>query len=155
MLGAAHGMPWLGVIVVPIVLVIHVVPSPNRKGEVLLVLSAGAMGFIIDTLLVSADIFTPILYLLPSPFSPPWMVMLWVNFATTINVSLQKLHGHYLLAAVLGSIGGPAAYYGGAKLGATTALPGTSDLILLSVVWAVAVPVLFWIAARMNEKYKA
>ncbi len=144
-------MPWLGVIVVLIVVVIHVVLSQNRKGEVMLALSAGAIGFIIDTLLVSADIFTPILYLFPSPFSPPWMIMLWVNFATTINVSLQKLHGHYLLSAVLGSIGGPAAYYGGAKLGATTALPGTSELILLSVVWAAAVPVLFWIAARINK----
>ncbi len=146
-------MPWLGVIVVPIVLMIHVVLSPNRKGELMLVLSAGAMGFIIDTLLVSADIFTPILYLLPSPFSPPWMIVLWVNFATTINVSLQKLHGHYLLSAVLGSVGGPAAYYSGAKLGATTAIPGTSDMLVLSVAWAVAVPVLFWIADRMNRTF--
>ena len=78
MLGPGYGMPWLGVIVVPIVLVIHVVLSPTRKAEVVLILSAGAMGFLIDTMLVSAGIFSPVLYLFPYPFSPPWMIMLWM-----------------------------------------------------------------------------
>ena len=153
MLGPGYGMPWLGVIVVPIVLVFHVVLSPSRKAEVVLILSAGAMGFCIDTMLVSAGIFSPVLYLFPYPFSPPWMIMLWMNLATTLNVSLQKLHGRYLLSAVLGAIGGPAAYYSGAKLGATTAVPGTSDILVLSAAWAVAIPVLFWIADRMNKTF--
>jgi tetrahydromethanopterin S-methyltransferase subunit D len=146
-------MPWLGVIAVPVVLVIHVALSPDRKAEVILILSAGALGFVIDTGLIVTGIFTPILYLFPYPFSPPWMVLLWMIFSTAINVSLQKLHGHYLLSAVLGSVGGPAAYYSGAKLGATTAIPGTSDMLILAVAWAVAVPALFWNAGRINEKY--
>jgi hypothetical protein len=135
--------------------VIHVVLSPYRKAEITLLLSAGALGFCVDSLLIYTGVFTPILYLFPFPFSPPWMVMLWMNLATTLNISLQKLRGHYLLSAVLGSIGGPAAYYSGAKLGATTAIPGTSDMLVLSAAWASAVPVLFWVAARINQKYEA
>ena len=146
-------MPWLGMIVVPIVLVVHVALSPNRKAEVMLILSAGVLGFCVDTLLVYSGVFTPVAYLFPIPFSPIWMVLLWMIFSTAINVSLQKLHGHYLLSAVLGSVGGPAAYYSGAKLGATTAIPGTSDMLILAVAWALAVPVLFWIADRMNKTF--
>ncbi len=152
-LGAAHRMPWLGVIVMPIVLVLHVALSPKKKAEVKLILAAGAIGFWVDTLLVYAGVFTPVLYLFPAPFSPPWMVMLWMGFATSLNVSLNKLHGRYLLSALVGAFGGPSAYYGGAKLGATTALPGTSDLLVLAAAWAAAVPALFWIAARINKKH--
>ena len=54
------------------------------------------------------------------------MVMLWVNFAMTLNVSLGRLRGKYLLAGILGAFGGPMAYYGGAELGAMTALPNTN-----------------------------
>jgi hypothetical protein len=152
-LGAGHGIPWLGIIAVPLVLVTHFALSPNRKAEMILVLGAGAMGFCADTLLVFAGVFTPVLYLFPLPFSPPWMVLLWTNFATVLNVSLKKLHGRYLLSAVLGYIGGPAAYYSGAKLGAMTSIPDTGDLLVLAAVWAAAVPALFWIAARINKKW--
>jgi hypothetical protein len=152
-LGPGNGKPWLGIVVVPLVLLIHFTLSENRKGEVMLILTAGAMGFLIDTLLVFAGFFTPIQYLLPFPLSPPWMVLLWMNFATTLNVSLRKLHGRYLLSAVLGSVGGPAAYYSGAKLGATTVIPDTADLIVLSLVWAIAVPALYFFSAKFNLKY--
>lgn len=151
MLGAGHGMPWLGVIVVPIVLAAHLALSPKRKAEAMIILSAGALGFCIDTFLILIGVFTLAPYLLPFPFSPPWMVLLWMDFATAINVSLKKLHGRYVLSAVLGAIGGPSAYYSGAKLGATTSIPGAADLIVISVAWAAAVPLLYWIAARMNK----
>ena len=36
-----------------------------------------------DTALIAAGIFTPVHNLLPLPLSPPWLVFLWVNFATT------------------------------------------------------------------------
>ncbi len=153
MLGAGYGMPWFGVIAVPIILAFHVALSPHRKAEVLLLLSAGAAGFFIDTALVMTGVFTPVQYLLPSPLSPPWMVLLWMDFATALNVSLKKLHGRYILSAALGAVGGPSAYYSGAKLGATTSIPGATDLLILSAVWAAAVPALFWIAARINKTY--
>ena len=59
----------------------------------------------------------------------------------------------YLISGVLGSVGGPSAYYSGAKLGATTSIPGTADLIVISITWAAIVPVLYWIAGRVNKKY--
>jgi hypothetical protein len=154
-LGAGNGIPWLGIIGVPLVLVIHGALSRNRKAEVILLFTAGALGFSVDTLLIFAGVFTPVPYLFPMPLSPPWMVLLWMNFAAVLNASLRKLHGRYLLSAVLGAIGGPAAYYSGAKLGAMTSLPDTVDLFVLSAVWAAAVPLLYWLAAGINKRYAA
>jgi hypothetical protein len=152
-LGAGNEMPWLGLIVMPIVLLIHVLLSSERKAEITFIALAGFIGFWVDTLLVFAGVFTPIQYLLPKPLSPPWMVALWMGFATSMNVSLKKLHGRYPLLALLGAFGGPVAYYGGAKLGATVVIPGIADLLVLGVTWATAVPSLFFIAWRINRKY--
>ncbi len=154
-LGAGNDMPWLGLIVVPIVLLIHVLLSSQRKAEISFIALAGFIGFWVDTLLVYAGVFTPVQYLSPEPFSPPWMVALWMGFATSINVSLKKLHGRYSLSALLGAFGGPSAYYGGAKLGAMISIPGAIDLLVLAVTWAAAVPVLFFIASGINKNYSA
>ena len=109
--------------------------------------------FLFDTILVAAGVFSPIQYLLPAPFSPPWMVMLWINFATTLNVSLGSLRDKYILAGILGAAGGPAAYYSGATLGAMTALPGAGDLAVLAIAWAAAVPLLCRMANLINDRF--
>ena len=153
-LGAAHGMPWLGVVVVLLTLALHLALSPYWRPEFFLAVAAAIMGFLFDTALVSAGVFSPVFYLLPSPFSPLWMVMLWVNFATTLNVSLGGLRGKYTLEAILGATGGPIAYYSGAKLGAMTAIPAATELMILGLAWAAAVPALFLIAVHINRQFK-
>ncbi len=154
-LGAGNDMPWLGLVVMSLVLSIHIIISPHKKAEVFFIVLAGFIGFWVDTLLVYSGVFTPVQYLSPEPFSPPWMVALWMGFATSINVSLKKLHGRYALSALLGAFGGPSAYYGGAKLGAMISIPGAIDLLVLAVTWAAAVPALFFIASRINKNYSA
>ena len=104
------------------------------------------LGFLFDTTLVTTGVFMPVSYILPRPFSPPWMVALWLNFAATLNVSLAWLRGNYALAAVFGAVGGPLAYYSGAKLGATEALPTTTGMLLLVVGWGLMTPLLVWLA---------
>jgi sigma54-dependent transcription regulator len=74
------------------------------------------------------------------------MVALWLNFAATLNVSLAWLRGHYALAAAFGAVGGPLAYYGGAKMGATEVLPSQGGLLVLAIGWGVMTPVLVWLA---------
>lgn len=152
-IGTGQGIPLLGMVAVPLVLVMQIALSQNKKAEIILILTAGVFGFCFDTLLVLGGIITPVPYLFPVQLSPPWMVLLWMNFAAIINSSLKQLHGRYLLSALLGSLGGPAAYYGGAQLGAMAALPDTGGLLILSVAWAAAVPLLYRIAARINRQY--
>ncbi len=140
-LGAGHGMPWLGVVVVPLVLLLNLALSRDRMQELVVALAAAAMGFVFDSALTFSDIFVPVPYVFPRPFSPLWMVMLWVNQAATLNGCMAWLRGRYLLGTIFGAIGGPLAYLGGAKLGAA-ALPSNHDLVVLGLAWAIAFPAL-------------
>ena len=153
-LGAAHGMPWLGVVAVPLALGLHLALSPDWRPELLLALGAAAVGFVADSTLIAFGVFSPVPFLFPSPFSSLWMVMLWVNLATIMNVSMSWLRGRYALGAVFGAVGGPMAYYSGAKLGAMTTVPGAGDLAVLAIVWAGAVPLLYRAAANIDARYR-
>jgi len=150
-LGAAHGMPWLGVVVVPAALALHLALSPNWRPELLLALFAAVTGFVFDSALIAAGAFSPGPYFFPTPFSSLWMVMLWVNLAATMNVSMGWLRGRYALAAVFGAIGGPVAYYSGAKLGAMTRLPDWGNLVTIGMAWAAVLPLLYWIARQIEK----
>jgi hypothetical protein len=152
-LGAAHGMPWLSVIAVPLALVLHLALSPNWRPEILLALTAAVTGFIIDSLLIAAGAFSPIPYVFPAPFSSLWMVMLWVNLAATMNVSMGWLRSRYALAALFGAIGGPIAYYSGAKLGAMTRLPDAGGLVGIGIAWAVALPLLYGLMDLLYARF--
>jgi len=61
-------------------------------------------------------------------------------------VSLGWLRDRYLLATLFGAIGGPLAYYSGAKLGATETLPTTGGLLILALGWGVMTPLLVRVA---------
>jgi hypothetical protein len=151
-LGAARGIMWLGPAVVFLLFLLHLAIAPGRSRELrLAVVSAGA-GFAVDTALIAIGIFTPVHKLLPLPLSPPWLVFLWVNFATTLNICLKRLHGHPVLSALLGAIGGPAAYYSGARLGAIQLHDHMGfSLAVLAVVWGIAVPGMFRISSAIPD----
>jgi len=151
-LGAARGMLWLGPLAMVPVLAVHLALQENRQGEIKLLLAAGALGFLFDTAFVAGGVFTPLQHLLPRPFSPPWMVCLWLNFAATLNVSMAWLRGRYLLAALFGAIGGPLAYYSGAKLGATEALPTSTGMLLLALGWGLMTPLLVRLAQTLSHR---
>jgi hypothetical protein len=72
--------------------------------------------------------------------APAWITALWVNFATTLHFALRWLADRPWLAAVLGAIAGPLAYYAAAGLGAAELPHGGLSLVALAIVWGVAVP---------------
>ena len=152
-LGAAHGMPWLGVIAIPLALALHLALSPVWRPELLLALAAAGTGFAFDSILVAAGSFSPIPYVFPAPFSSLWMVMLWVNLATTMNVSMGWLRSRYALASIFGAVGGPMAYFSGAKLGAMTRLPDAGGLVGIGIAWAVALPLLYGLMDLLYARY--
>ena len=151
-LGAAKGVLWLGPLAMLPTLAVHLALQEDRRGEVKLLLAAGVLGFIFDTAFVAGGVFTPLQHLLPRPFSPPWMICLWLNFAATLNVSMAWLRGRYLLAMLFGAVGGPLAYYSGARLGATEALPTSTGILLLAIGWGAMTPLLVWLALRFSNK---
>jgi hypothetical protein len=150
-LGAAYGYSWLGPVTVTMVLAWHLSQSPRRFVEVIVALATGAFGFLFDSALIALGDLSPVRDWMPAPLSPLWMIFLWVNFATLLNVSLQWLQGRYLLAALFGAVGGPVAYYAGAQMGATRETLSNESILVLSVAWSGAVPAVFFIAKVIDK----
>ncbi len=150
-LGAASGTPWLGPLVALPVLGWHLA-SARRRGPVLgLLLLAGLVGLGLDSLLIRAGLLTFREGIWAEGAAPYWMVVLWMLFASTLNVGLRRLHGRLLLAAVLGAIGGPLAYRAGVALGAAEATePRWLTDLAVALAYALATPLLVGLARRLD-----
>jgi Protein of unknown function (DUF2878) len=142
-LGAARGRLWIGPVVAGALLLVHLASTPARGREGRLILLAGLFGFAVDTSQASAGLFAFTGTSAAPWLCPPWMVALWMLFASTLNGSMSWLAGRYGIGAVLGAICGPASYLAGARLGAID-LPGPRlwSLVGISAAWAFAMPAL-------------
>ncbi|MFA9460991.1 DUF2878 domain-containing protein [Thiohalorhabdus methylotrophus] len=151
-LGDAWGRPLAGPLVVAALLALHFAMVPRRDREAALLLGAALVGFALDSALVLAGAIG--FDAGSGPLAPTklWMVALWMNFATGLNLALYWLAGRPALAAALGAVGGPMAYYGGVQLGAL-ALPGGAlwGLGLVALGWTVAMPLLLTLNAALGR----
>ena len=148
-LGAAEGRLWLGPITVVMILLIHLVRSPDARRELALLASIGALGFVLGSGLQALDV----LHYAGRPAAlicPLWVVGLWTLFATTFDRSFAWLRGRPRLAFALGLIGGPLSDLAGRRLGALEFGDDLAvSLVGSGVVWAVALPACLAIADRL------
>ena len=149
-LSAAEHQPWFGVLVTTGVVVVHVLRVPMPKAELELVLLSLGVGLVFDSLLVWQGWLIYSSGILMPNVAPYWIVALWGLFATLLNVSLRWMRGHWVLAIVFGAVGGPAAYYGGLRLGALEFGNMPAGLLALSIGWAVLTPVLLALSSHFD-----
>src|SRR6202000_3268311 len=103
-LSAAGGAPWLGTAVALALTAIHVARAAAWRKELALVLAAGAIGALGDSVLASSGLLSFTSGNVLTGLSPPWMIALWMNFATVLNGALRSLRGHTLLASAVGAV---------------------------------------------------
>jgi hypothetical protein len=150
--GAAQGHPWLGPPVLLLWLALYAFLSGRPKLQIQIALIAFFLGLLIDSFLIGNGVYTPRGLLGGLPLTPPWMLSLWINFGTLVTGGLSWLRGRYWLGAFLGSWGGPAAYYSGHRMGALTFHPPLiNHLVVLGMAWAIAVPLLFFLAKKIEK----
>lgn len=149
-LAGARGEPALGMGVVAVLLGWHLIRVRPFGGEAILLALVTLTGMIFDSLLMASGWVAFAGGGLASWLAPLWMAALWANFATTFNISLRPLQGRPWLAAALGAVGGPLAYWGGAGLGAMTFHDLAAGLAALAVAWALLTPLLLALAARLD-----
>jgi hypothetical protein len=149
-LGAAHGLPWAGVAVAAGIAAWHLWQARRPGQELKLLVLAMAVGAAFETALVQLGWLRFDGGALASGTATVWMVALWSNFATTLNVSLRALRERFLLAAALGAVGAPLSYYAGGKLGAVGFGEPTMALAAIAVGWAIMTPLLFVVARRFD-----
>ena len=149
-LSAAAGRPWIGLTVVAVLIVLHVARADSPRREIVLILVAALVGAIADTLLVQVGLLNFSSTALAG-VSPPWMIALWMIFATTLRHSLAGLQTRLALAAVVAAVGGPLAYAAGVRLGALRIADASSAYFAIAAVWAIAFPALLWTAHRLDR----
>jgi hypothetical protein len=149
-LGGANQLPWAGTLVAVLIVWWHLSRAHRPAREFMLLAVVGALGAVWDSLLVAAGWLSyPSGTLLPNT-APYWIVAMWVLFASTLNVSLRWLRGRWPLAALLGALGGPLAYYAGAGLDGVFVTAPWSAYGALAAGWAAFMPLLVVLAKHRD-----
>lgn len=150
---AAQGFAWVALAGGLAVVGFHLLITSDPASEVKLILAAGVVGALSEALLIG---FGFAHYALSPSFTgapPAWLVVLWMAFATTINVSLGWLKNNLLLAGILGMVLAPASYYAGERLGGMAlSEPRSLSLAAIALVWAAAFPLLVMLARRWTRR---
>lgn len=139
---AARGDGLTGPITVLVLTALHLIVGGNRPGVIRFFIGCTLIGFLIDTVLGAVGI-----YRYPTPpamlswLCPLWLTGLWLNFAHTLDGCMDWLQGRPLIAAILGGIMGPIAYYAGGQIGAMeiTAPPALA-WPAIAITWALVIP---------------
>lgn len=152
-LGAARGKPWAGAGAGLVLLAVHLILTRERKPELLMVLAVGLLGTIVD----SAQAFAGVFVFESGYWSywvvPFWLTVMWMQFATLFHFALRWLSGRYLLASLLGAVGGPVAFWTGERLGGVIFPMGTGySLFILAAVWLVVLPLSILLADRLRPQ---
>lgn len=150
-LGAAKGYAFEGALVALAIVAAHIAFAARPGREFALVAAAAATGAVADSLLAASGWLRYDAGVLIEGTAPYWIVAIWALFAITLNVSMRALRDRLWLGALLGLVGGPAAYYSGAKLGALTLVQALPALAALALGWALVTPLLLTLALRLER----
>ena len=148
-IGAAKQMPWLGVATVLAIVIWHLTQAKQAKKELQLLIIALVIGGTFDQIMLNHQLITYQAHGWSSMLVPVWILALWAEFVTVLNVSLRWMKGRWLVAVLFGAIGGPLAYMGAEKLGAVTLNHLPISYVALSVGWACLTPLLL----KLSQKF--
>lgn len=149
--GAAKGTLLPGLALTSLYAAWQLLVSPHRQADLVLIALCLLCGLVVDGALSALGLIE---YRLAGPLPAPlWILGLWASFALTLNHSLAFLGTRPLLAAGLGGLGAPLAYFAAAH-GWQAASLGPHPLVSLSalaLVWALLTPLLCELAARSRR----
>lgn len=151
-LGAAKQMPWLGVATVIAIIFWHLSQTKQAKQakkELQLLLIVLLIGGTFDQIMLNHQLISYQAHGWINTIVPVWILALWAEFVTVLNVSLRWMKGRWLIAVLFGAIGGPLAYMGAEKLGAVTLNHLPVSYIVLSLGWAILTPLLL----KLSQKF--
>ena len=148
--GATHQLAWLGSIVVAFIVLIHLKIAVTPILELILISIAALVGFLWESLLVNQHVLVYVDHPAKSIFAPYWIVVMWILFATTFNISMRWLRQNSILAVGFGAIGSVLSFIAGEYIGAVS-FPNTAlALSIICLGWAALVPIMIQASIRFD-----
>lgn len=132
-----------------LIILILLATSENRENDLKMIGFLMFLGLLVDGTLQQVGFFSFRSPGFPIPF---WLLIIWLGLAMTIHHSLAWFKNRLLLAALFGGVGGPAAYWGGTRMGAASfnwSLP--ASLLLLAFVWSLIFPTIMLVSTLAQE----
>lgn len=151
-LGAAHQFELIAILISVGIIVWAILSSNDRQHDLAMLVIGALIGFMIDSAVSLTGVmsFTSHYW---TTFSPLWMTPIWIALVLTLQSSMSWLSGRYLLAAILGAISGPFAYWAGVRMGAGVFNDFNAAMICLSVIWVIITPALFYVSSLLKGRY--
>lgn len=149
-LGGARDLPLAGTSTVALAVAVHLYLVKTARAELALIGAVALIGTAWDSIIVSTGLMSYPSGTFAEGLAPHWIIAMWVNFAITLNVSMNWLKGRPLVAAVFGGIGGPLAYLTGYKLGGVAIPDLWLALGIQGLGWAIILPLLLQLAERFD-----
>lgn len=108
------------------------------------------LGIGMDSLFATADWLAYPGQAAAAVLPPGWLAAIWMGFAMTLNHSLAFLRGRAWLAATLGMLAAPAAYWAASRgFGVLEFMrPAPTVLVALGLAWALFLPAILALDAR-------
>jgi hypothetical protein len=113
------------------------------------IISTTVIGVIIDSLLVWTGVFD---FGTAYIFAPPWLIGLWLLFASTFYHALRWFRSKRTLAVLFGATGGTISYLAGYQFEAVMfPLPLEPTIIIIGLIWALLFPLLLMLSENMEK----
>lgn len=121
-----------------IIVLVHLVITDRRIDDLKMMGFMLFTGLLVDGTLQQVGFFTFTVSGFPIPF---WLMVIWLGLAITPHHSLAWLKNRPLLSLLFGAMGGPLAYWAGARLGAASFnWQLLYSLPLLALIWGILWP---------------
>lgn len=149
-IGAEHGLAWPGVAAMLTYASLQLGLLRNYRTDLSLMAAAIVMGGVVDGGLAYLGLARYGAAWPSATFAPVWILSLWATFSMTFTVSLVYLQKRFWTAVLFGAIGGPLAYLSASRgfHVVTFTAPAWRGLLFLGAGWALATPLLAWLAGR-------
>jgi hypothetical protein len=149
--GAAAQVWWPGALLLAGFFLWHWLSGSTVRGDWKLVLIMVPLGIAVDTLWIRLELLS---FATPWPsvhYAPMWIVILWAGLALALNHCLLWMQSRLWLTAVLFLLASPFSYWCGSRFEAVTWLaPDWQVIAATGISWAVLMPLLLWLAARLR-----
>lgn len=148
---AAANSSHYALLVTAMFIIIQLALSPWKKTDSKLILLGLAAGMLLDSVWLNLELmnYADKTFIHIAPW---WIGCLWINFMLTLNHSLSWLQYKPVSLALLCIVAAPLSYYAGSEAGAVSLNTPVLALAVVSISWALWIPMLMKVANHWRYK---